>query len=81
MPLGGMGLDVESSGPGMWFPLCCGSSLGLGWVTGQSRVNIVQVFCLGQGVRVTFGGHGLMRQRRMVSFRGGQGGSRSLFQM
>ena len=30
MPLGGMGLDVESSGPGMWFPLCCGSSFTLG---------------------------------------------------
>ena len=46
-------------------------------VTGQSGVNIVQMFCFGQGVRVTFGGHDLMRQRRMVSFRGGQGGSRT----
>ena len=28
--------------------------LGIGMVTGQSWVNIVQMFCLGQGVRVTF---------------------------
>ena len=61
----------------MGFPLGCGSSLALGCVAGQSRVNIVHVFCFGQGVRVTLGGHGLMRQRRMVSFRGGQGGSRT----
>ena len=40
----------------MGFPLGCGSSLALGCVTGQSRVNIVHVFCFGQGVRVTFGG-------------------------
>ena len=40
----GMGLDVESSGLGMVFPLGFGSSLGLGCVTGQSRVIIVQVF-------------------------------------
>ena len=51
----GMGLDVESSGPG-------GASLGfwfllkvVGMVTGRSGVNIVQAFTLRQGVRVTFG--------------------------
>ena len=50
----GMGWDVESScGPGMWFPLCFGSSLGLGCVTGQSRVNIVHMYEYCQGVRVT----------------------------
>ena len=50
----GMGLDVESSGagdelpPGLWF------LLGFRCVTGQSGVNIVHMFCFGQGVRVTF---------------------------
>ena len=56
--------------PGFWVLLW-----GIGMVTGLSRVNIVHVFTLSQGVRVTFGGHGLMQKRRMVSFRGGQGGS------
>ena len=42
----GMGLDVESSGAGDGFPLGCGSSLGLGCVTGQSRVNIVHSVCI-----------------------------------
>ena len=40
----------------MVFPLCFGSSLGLGCVTGQSGVNIVHMYKYGQGVRVTFGG-------------------------
>ena len=56
-PLGWAG-TLSPRGPGMGFPLCLGSSLGLGCMTGQSRVNIVHVFCLGQGVRVTFGGRG-----------------------
>ena len=73
----GMGLDVESSRPGLWFPLGFGSSFGFRVSDGPVGVNIVQVFCFGQGVRVIFGGHGLMQQRRMVSFRGGQGGSRT----
>ena len=38
----------------MWFPLGFGTSLGLGCMTGLSGVNIVHVFCFGQGVRVTF---------------------------
>ena len=29
---------LSPRGPGMGFPLGCGSSLGLGWVTGQSRM-------------------------------------------
>ena len=53
-PLGWAG-TLSPRGPGMVFPLCCGSSLGLGWVTGQSGVIIVQVFTFGQGVGVTFG--------------------------
>ena len=77
MSLFGMGWDVESSGAGDVVPPVFGSSLGLGCVTGQSWGIIVHTFQLRQGVRVIFGGHGLMRQRRMVSFRGGQGGSRT----
>ena len=51
----GMGWDVESScGPGMVFPLGCGSSLALGCVTGQSEGRIVQAFTFGQGGGVTF---------------------------
>ena len=38
------------------FPGCWVLLLGLGCVTGRSGVNIVHVFTLGQGVRVTFGG-------------------------
>ena len=46
----GMGWDVESScGPGMGFPLGCGSSLGLGCVTGLSGVNIVHVYNMVKG--------------------------------
>ena len=51
----GMSWDVESScGPGLGFPLGCGSSLGLGCMTGQSWGIIVQAFQLGQGGDVTF---------------------------
>ena len=53
-PLGWAG-TLSPRGPGMVFPLGCSSSLALGCVTGQSWVNIVQMFCFDQGVRVTFG--------------------------
>ena len=49
---------MSPRGPGLGFPLGCGSSLGLGWVMGQSGVNIVHMYGLSQGVRVTFGGRG-----------------------
>ena len=61
-PWGGVGRPLgwaetlSPRGPGLVFPLGFGSSLGLGCVTGLSRVNIVHVYKSGQGVRVTWGG-------------------------
>ena len=76
-PVIGMGLDVESSGPGMGFPLGFGSSFGFrvsGWPVEGEYSTCVQVWSRGS---CHFWGAGAMQQRRMVSFRGGQGGSRT----
>ena len=76
-PSFGMGLDVESSrGPGMGFPLGFGTSLDLvcdGPVGSEYSTNVL----LWSRGSCHIWGHDLMRQRRMVSFRGGQGGSRT----
>ena len=53
-PLGWAG-TLSPRGPGMGFPLCCGSSLALGCVTGQSGVIIGHMYEYRvKGVDVTF---------------------------
>ena len=75
-PLGWAG-TLSPRGPGMGFPLCLGSSLGLGWVTGQSWGRIVQAFQFGQGVDVTFCCTWLDAAETEARLRRGQGGSRT----